>query len=56
MPQSVLREAASVEQKYGVLPEYRRILLDQDDAVTSAPDPLSNPQSRRVAVEVSYVA
>ena len=56
MSQAVLGEAASGKYKYCVLPECRRILLDQDDDVTSAPDPLSNPQSRRVAVEVSYVA
>ena len=56
MPQSVPREAASGEQKYGVLPECRRILLDQDDDVTSALDPLLDPQSRRTPTEVNYVA
>ena len=56
MLQAVLGDASSGEHRSGVLPECRRILLDQDDDVTSAPDPLSNPQSRRVAVEVSYVA
>ena len=56
MSQDVLAKSASSVQRFSSLPECRRILLDQDDDVTSAPDPLSNPQSRRVAVEVSYVA
>ena len=31
-------------------------LLQQDDDITNVPDPLSNPQSRRTPIEVSYVA
>ena len=36
--------------------EQRQLLLDHDDGVTSAPDPLSNPQSRRTITEVHYVS
>ena len=34
----------------------RQPYFDQDDDVTSAPDPLSNPQSSRTPTEVHYVA
>ena len=48
--------AASREVKGDAQFEYRQLFLEQDDDVTSAPDPLSNPQSRRTLTEVHYVA
>tara|TARA_B100000073_G_scaffold216892_1_gene180316 strand:+ start:309 stop:503 length:195 start_codon:yes stop_codon:yes gene_type:complete len=48
--------AASREVKGDAQFQYRQRFLDQDDDVTSAPDPLSNPQSRRKPTEVHYVA
>lgn len=35
---------------------YQLLLLEQDDDVTSFPDPLSNPTSLRSAFEDSYVS
>ena len=56
MSLSGLITAASREVKGGAEIEQRQLLLDQDNVATSAPDPLSNPQSRRTPTEVHYVA
>lgn len=53
---SVLGEAVLRELKRDAQLDRRQPCLEQDDDVTSAPDPLSNPQSRRRPVEASYVA
>ena len=53
---SVLGEAVMRELKRDAQFDSRQSCLDQDDDVTSAPDPLSNPQSRRTLTEVHYVA
>ena len=53
---SVLGEAFMRELKRDAQFDNRQHCLDQDDDVTSAPDPLSNPQSRRIPTEVHYVA
>ena len=49
---SMLAEAVMRELQL----ENRKPFLERDDGVTSAPDPLSNPQSRRKPTEVHYVA
>ena len=56
MSLSVLSEAVMSELKPDAQFDNRQPCLDQDDDVTSAPDPLSNPQSRRAPTEVHYVA
>ena len=56
MSLSVLGESVMRELKRDAQFESRQPCLDQDDDVTSAPDPLSNPQSRRTPTEVHYVA
>ena len=56
MSLSVLGEAVVRELKRDAQFDNRQPYLDQDDDVTSAPDPLSNPQSRRTPTEVHYVA
>ena len=56
MSLSALGEAVMRELKHDAQFDNRQPYLDQDDDVTSAPDPLSNPQSRRKATEVHYVA
>ena len=53
---SELGKAVMRELKYDARLDNRQPCLDQDDDVTSAPDPLSNPQSRRIPTEVHYVA
>ena len=53
---SVLGEAVMRELKRDAQFDNRQPYLDQDDDVTSVPDPLSNPQSRRTPTEVHYVA
>ena len=53
---SVLSEAVVLELKCDAQFEIRQPYLDQDDDVTSVPDPLLNPQSRRRPTEVRYVA
>ena len=53
---SVLGEAVMSELEYEVQFHSYQPYFDQDDDVTSAPDPLSNPQSRRTPTEVHYVA
>jgi len=53
---SVLGEAVMRELKRDARFTNHQPCLDQDDDVTSAPDPLSNPQSRRTPTEVHYVA
>ena len=53
---SALGEAVMCELKRDAQSGNRQPCLDQDDDVTSAPDPLSNPQSRRIPTEVHYVA
>ena len=53
---SVLDEAVMRELKRDAQFDIRQLCLDQDDDVTSVPDPLSNPQSRRTPTEVHYVA
>ena len=53
---SVLGEAVMRELKRDARFDNHQPCLDQDDDVTSAPDPLSNPQSRRTPTEVHYVA
>ena len=52
----VLGEAITRELKRDAQFDNRQPCLDQDDDVTSVPDPLSNPQSRRTPTEVHYVA
>ena len=56
MSLSVLGEPVMGELKHDAQFGNRQPCLDQDDDVTSAPDPLSNPQSRRTPTEVHYVA
>ena len=56
MSLSVLGEAVIRELKRDEQFDIRQPCLDQDDDVTSVPDPLSNPQSRRMPTEVRYVA
>ena len=56
MSLSVLGEAVLRELKCDAQLDHRQSCLEQDDDVISAPDPLSNPQSRRNPVEASYVA
>ena len=56
MSLSVLGEAVLSELKHDAQFDNRQPCLDQDDDVTSAPDPLSKPQTRRVSTEVHYVA
>ena len=56
MSLSVLSKAVMREPRRDAQFESRQPCLDQDDDVTSAPDPLSNPQSRRTPMEVHYVA
>ena len=51
MSLSVLGEAVMRELKRDALLDNRQPCLDQDDDVTNAPDPLSNPQSRRTPTE-----
>ena len=53
---SVLGEAVTRELKRDAQFDNRQPCLDQDDDVTSAPDPLSNPQSLRTPTEVHFVA
>ena len=53
---SVLEEAVMRELKRDAQFDNRQPFLDQDDDVTSAPDPLSTPQSRRTPTEVHCVA
>ena len=53
---SVLGEVIMRKLKSDAQFDSRQPCLDQDDDVTSAPDPLSNPQSRRTPMEVQYVA
>ena len=52
----VLDEASMRELKHDAQFNNRRPCLQQDDDVTSSPDPLSNPQSRCTPTEVHYVA
>lgn len=56
MSLSVLGEAVIRELKRDEQFDIRQPCLDQDDDVTSVPDPLSNPQSSRTLMEVYYVA
>ena len=56
MSLSVLDEAVMRELKRNAQFDIRQPCLDQDDDVTSVPDLLSNPQSRRTPTEVHYVA
>ena len=56
MSLSVLGEAVMRELMRDAQFDNCQPCLDQDDDVTSAPDPLSNPQSRRTPTEVHYVA
>ena len=53
---SVLGKAVMCKLKHDAQLESRQSYFDQHDDVTSAPDPLSNPQSRRTPTEVHYVA
>ena len=55
MSLSVLGEAVTLELKRDAQSDNRQPCLDQDADVTSAPDPLSNPQLRRTPTEVHYV-
>lgn len=56
MSLSALGEAVMRELKRDAQFDNRQPYLDQDDDVTRAPDPLSNPQSRRTPMEAHYVA
>ena len=56
MSLTMLDEGVIREVKRDAQVEHRQPFLEQDDDVTSAPDPLSNPQSRRKPTEVHYVA
>ena len=56
MSLSALGEAVMRELKRDVQFDNRQPCLDLDADVTSATDPLSNPQSRRTPTEVHYVA
>ena len=53
---SVLGEVVMCKLKYDAQFKNRQPYFDQDGDVISAPDPLSNPQSRRTPTEVHYVA
>ena len=53
---SALGEAVMRELKCEAQFDNRQPCLDQYDDVTSVPDPLSNPQSRRIPMEVHYIA
>ena len=53
---SALGEAVMRELKSDAQFDNRQPCLDQDDDVTSVPDPMSKPQSRRTPTEVHYVA
>ena len=53
---SVLGESVMRELTRDAQFDNRQPCLDQDDDVASAPDPLSNPQSRRTPTVVHYVA
>ena len=53
---SVVGEAVLHELKFDAQLDRRQPCFERDDDVTSEPDPLSNPQSRRKPVEASYVA
>ena len=53
---TMLDEGVIREVKRDAQFEHRQPFLEQDDDVTSAPEPLSNPQSRRTPTEVHYVA
>ena len=52
---SLLGEDVMRELKSEVQFDDRQPYFDHGDDVTSAPDPLSNPQSRRTPTEVHYV-
>lgn len=56
MSLTVLGEGIMREVKCDAQFEYHQPFLDQDNDVTSASDPLLNPQSRRTPTEVYYVA
>ena len=56
MSLSVVGEAVLHELKFDAQLDRRQPCFERDDDVTSEPDPLSNPQSRRKPVEASYVA
>ena len=56
MSLSVLGKAVMRELRRDAQFDSRQPYLDQDDDVTSVPDLLSNPQSRRIPMEVHYVA
>ena len=56
MSLTVLGEGVMGEVKRDAKFEHHQPFLDQDDDVTSASDPLSNPQSHRTPSEVHYVA
>ena len=51
----MLGEAVMRELKCDAQFDNLQPCLDQDDDVTTAPDPLSNPQSRRTPTEIHYV-
>ena len=53
---TMLDRGVTCELKHDAQFEHRQPFLEQDDDVTSAPDPLLNPQSRRMLTEVHYVA
>ena len=52
---SVLGKAVTLELKRDAQSDNRQPCLDQDADVTSAPDPLSNPQACRTPTEFHYV-
>ena len=56
MTLSVLGAAVMRELKRDAQFDIRQPCLDQDDDVTSVPDPLSSPQSCRTPTELHYVA
>ena len=56
MSLSMLGKAVICELQRDAQFDIRQPCLDQDDDVTSVPDPLSNPQSRRTPTVVHYVA
>ena len=56
MSLSVFSEAVIRELKRDAQFDYRQPCLGQDDDVTSAPDSLSHPRSRRTPTEVQSVA
>ena len=51
----VLGKAVTLELKRDAQSDNRQPCLYQDADVTSAPDPLPNPQLRRTPTEVHYV-